>query len=621
MSPERYQQVRELFDAVAGLDPAARDARLRDAEPEIRLEVKRLLKASDRGAWLDAPGVVETRPASPERWEGRRLGPYELLSEIGQGGMGIVYLARRADGAFQKQVAVKIIRQNLATPSFLARFQREREILARLEHPNIARLLDGGTTPNGLAYLVMEYIQGEPLLEYADSRSLPYDARLGLLSEIAAAVDYAHEQGVIHRDLKPSNIFVDRRGHVKLLDFGIAAWQQRPAAETEIAPTIALSPAYASPEQARGEHTTRATDIYSFGMVAYELLTGLLPLPLKELPLPEVLTAIAERSPQAASAAAGASQDPKPAALAAARGLAGAAFVERLQLTADAPLARALAKLPDERPESAVALVRGLAAPPALPEPRWQRVAARVAGTWGELAVFAALLPALAAAGLVEPKPLGWAVWGCVVALAALRRSGWIDVSNAPVVLASAALLGGLAGAAQVQLAWWTVLFLTAGFVLAVAGIAAWYFRAATRLGERLLLSKPSQPVLILILLLLSLAVLSSLFTGQREGLRPRDMIYVLLIPSILLGLLPLQIRKGGVVAGLSVLSWRDLAGYRWVSGEVLELRRRRPAFGGQTLKVAVRGADRPRIEELLDEWIVNERRERPMFTLLEDNR
>ncbi len=613
MSPERYQQVRELFDAVAGLDPAARDARLRDAEPEIRLEVKRLLKASDRGAWLDAPGVVETRPASPERWEGRRLGPYELLSEIGQGGMGIVYLARRADGAFQKQVAVKIIRQDLATPSFLARFQREREILARLEHPNIARLLDGGTTPNGLAYLVMEYIQGEPLLEYADSRSLPYDARLGLLSEIAAAVDYAHEQGVIHRDLKPSNIFVDRRGHVKLLDFGIAAWQQRPAAETEIAPTIALSPAYASPEQARGEHTTRATDIYSFGMVAYELLTGLLPLPLKGLPLPDVLTAIAERSPQAASAAASASQDPRPAALAAARGLAGAAFVERLELTADAPLARALAKRPEERPESAVALVRELAAPPVPPEPRWRLVASQVAGTWGELAVFAALLPALAAAGLVGPKPLAWAVWGGVVALAALRRTGWIDFGGTAVVAAGGFLAVSAGLLAHYRFGSATI---WAGLVLAGMG-AAWYGRAARRLGDLLLISKPDLwrvaifPILSIILIAMP----------SRQSSGSESVIPILMFLAAVPGLLPFQVRTSGVVAGLSALPWRELAGYRWLSQGILELRRHRPAFGGQILKVSVQGVDRTRIEELLDEWIVNERPEREMFTLLEDNR
>jgi serine/threonine protein kinase len=619
MRPELYQQVRELFDAVAGLDAAARSARLAAADPEVRREVERLLRASERGSWLDAPAAVETRPTPAERWEGRRLGPYELLSEIGQGGMGIVYLARRADGAFQKQVAVKIIRQDLATPSFLARFQREREILARLEHPNIARLLDGGTTPNGLAYLVMEYIAGEPLLEFAASRRLPYDDRLRLLAEIAAAVDYAHEQGVIHRDLKPSNIFVDRRGHVKLLDFGIAAWQPRSAAEAEIAPTIALSPAYASPEQARGEHTTRASDVYSFAMVAYELLAGVLPFPLRGLSLPEVLAAIGGGVPLAPSAAVRQSAHPKPAALAAARGMAAAALVERLELTADAPLLRALAKRPEERPESAGALARELAAPAAAPEPRWRRAVARIAGAWGELALFAALLPGLTAVGLVQAKPLAWAIWGGVVALAALRRSGGIPLGST-VVLGGAGLLVGFAAARAPgwQGPGWAEILLAAAVVAAAAGMAAWHVRASARLGERVFRSRRLQLVLVAVLALLAVSAADDWFATPRRGV---GWVYLLLTLAAAQGLLPFDIRRGGVVAGLTVLPWRELAGYRWVSPEVLELRRRRRALGGECLKVAVRGEDRERIEELLDEWIANERRERPLFTLLEDSR
>lgn len=606
MNTVRYQQVRELFDTVVALEPAARDARLREVAPELREEVKRLLKASVRGDWLDATST--TTPA--ECWEGKRLGPYELLSEIGQGGMGIVYLARRADGAFQKQVAIKIIRQDLATAEFLARFQREREILAKLEHPNIARLLDGGTTPNGLAYLVMEYIQGEPLLEYADSRSLPYDGRLSLLSEIAAAVDYAHEQGVIHRDLKPSNVFVDRRGHVKLLDFGIAAWQERPAAEREMAPTIALSPAYASPEQARGEVTTKATDIYSFGMVAYELLTGVLPLPVKGLPLADVLSAIAQSSPSAASAAAQNSTDPKPAALAAQRGMAASVWLERLELTADGPLARALAKIPAARPESAIGLVRELAATPPERGPEWRRAVSRFVAAWGELAVFASLLPGLALAGLVELKSEGWLVWGAVVGLAVWRRTGRASLATM--------WLMTLVSLTALTIFWKPETGPVVIGLLIAAGAAAalWYVRESATLGKRLLISKSARSMAILIVPLIG--VLEFFYETWSREPAARDWFWVLLLSVALLDFLPLQIRRGGLMAGLSPLRWTDLASYCWVRPEVLELLRSRPGIGGMTLKVAVKKADRERVSTLLNEWLIEEPREQQRFQLLD---
>ena len=213
---------------------------------------------------------------SSERWVGRRVGAYELESLIGEGGMGQVFLGKRADGLFEQDVAVKLIRAGSVTDETIARFESERQLLAGLQHPNIARLYDGGTTEDGVPYVVMEYVPGAALDDHLESKSLSLEARLDLFVDICAAVDHLHRSLVIHRDIKPSNILVTAAGEPKLLDFGIA----KSIAPLSIDRTLgkaALTPAYASPEQVLGETLTTATDVYSLGVVLYQCLTGTRP--------------------------------------------------------------------------------------------------------------------------------------------------------------------------------------------------------------------------------------------------------------------------------------------------------------------------------------------------------
>ena len=222
MKAERFRQIRNVFDAAMEREPEARTAFLKAAcqgDEELLVEVGRLLIAhGEPTAWIDE----DVLGARVTRLEGRRVGPYEVLRQLGEGGMGAVYLAARADGAFRKQVALKIVQGQFPGEAALVRFQREREILASLDHPNIARILDGGTTDDGLPYLVMEYVEGEPIDAYCDAQRLEVAGRLRLFRDVCTAVQYAHQHQVIHRDIKPANVFVTPDGTVKLLDFGIA---------------------------------------------------------------------------------------------------------------------------------------------------------------------------------------------------------------------------------------------------------------------------------------------------------------------------------------------------------------------------------------------------------------
>ncbi len=215
-----------------------------------------------------APGLI-----------GKRLGPWRVLELLGEGGMGLVYLGARDDQTYEQRVAIKVIRHVAAgTAEDFARFRRERQILARLEHPGIARLLDGGTTDDGSPYLVMEYVDGEPIDAYCEARALPIEERLRLFRGVCAAVQYAHQKLVVHRDIKPANILVTAEGKAVLLDFGIAKLRDPEQTESVLPPTeTVLTPAYASPEQVRHEPVGTATDVYSLGVVLYELLTGNLP--------------------------------------------------------------------------------------------------------------------------------------------------------------------------------------------------------------------------------------------------------------------------------------------------------------------------------------------------------
>ncbi|MBA3272707.1 MAG: protein kinase, partial [Chthoniobacterales bacterium] len=312
---ERYARVQQLFDAAADLPPSARTAFL-DAEcgddASIRHEVESLL---DSDACSDSFGeepVFEVprdlfNEAVEDHVAGQHFGPYEVIREIGRGGLGAVYLAIRSDGEYRKEVALKLIRRGLDTDDILRRFRNERQILAQLDHPNIARLIDGGTTDNGLPYFVMEYVKGEPITAYCDTYKLSTKQRLELFRKVCAAVTYAHQNLVIHRDLKPSNILVTSDGEAKLLDFGIA---KLVAADddlllTQTAPgQRAMTPDYASPEQIKGERITTASDVYSLGVLLYELLTGTKPYRLNTRTTEELSRAITDQEPQRPSAAA-----------------------------------------------------------------------------------------------------------------------------------------------------------------------------------------------------------------------------------------------------------------------------------------------------------------------------
>jgi eukaryotic-like serine/threonine-protein kinase len=236
-----------------------------------------------------------------------RAGPYRLIQELGQGGMGSVYLGERDDDQYKTQVAIKLVRRGLDTDLILHRFYRERQTLARLQHPNIARLLDGGTTPEGLPYIVMEFVEGARITEYCRQRALNVAQKLGLFLDVCKAVEYAHRQFVVHRDLKPGNILVDKSGDVKLLDFGICKLLQSEAQfgdDTIIDGPPPLTPDYASPEQIRGDGITVASDVYSAAAVLYELLTGTKPHRIENYTVQGIEQAICETEVVRPSAAA-----------------------------------------------------------------------------------------------------------------------------------------------------------------------------------------------------------------------------------------------------------------------------------------------------------------------------
>jgi serine/threonine protein kinase/tetratricopeptide (TPR) repeat protein len=251
---------------------------------------------------------VSARAERPER-----IGPYRLLQELGRGGMGVVYLAARADEQYEKRVALKLIKSGFDRDDVVRHFRRERQILASLEHPNIARFLDGGTTEDGLPYFVMEYVEGQRIDEYCDRRGLPTLERLKLFGPVCSALEYAHRNLIVHRDLKPGNILVGPDGVPKLLDFGIAKLLDPGTTGQTVTATglAAMTPPYASPEQARGEPVSTASDVYSLGVVLYQLLTDQLPYRLKTLQPLDVLVAVCEEQPEKPSSAVGRTQVPE----------------------------------------------------------------------------------------------------------------------------------------------------------------------------------------------------------------------------------------------------------------------------------------------------------------------
>lgn len=315
-SAARWHQISEIAaDCLEFADKAEREAHLLRACGDDTLlldSVRSLLKADANATQLG--GISRTRVAgavsvaigsrdsSTQSWIGRRLGAYAITSEIAQGGMGAVFKATRADAVFDKEVAIKLIRDGVGSQQsadIAARFRAERQILASLEHPNIARLIDGGSSNDGHPYLVMEYVDGQPINVYAQTHSLSIAQKLTLFQSVCSAVQFAHQRLVVHRDLKPSNILVTESGDVKLLDFGIAKLLEPPSSPpANAAPTvIAMTPAYASPEQVKGETITTASDVYALGVILYELLTGLSPYKAKPTQPLELAKEICEQEP------------------------------------------------------------------------------------------------------------------------------------------------------------------------------------------------------------------------------------------------------------------------------------------------------------------------------------
>jgi len=284
MDPERWQRVKEAFQSALDLPPEERSIYLDGfcaAEPDLRSEIDSLLRHHhEAGTLMDKPPAIAGVIADNEHdsWVGKNIGPYQTVARIGEGGMGAVYRAIRVDDHYLKNVAIKLVRGGLATGHILRRFKSERQIMASLDHPNIARLLDGGTTDDGLPYLVMEHIDGRPIDEYCDSKRLTTVERLKLFCQVCSAVQYAHQSLVVHRDLKPGNILVTADGTPKLLDFGIAKLLEPELffQTAELGGTMAkaMTPEFASPEQVRGDPVTTASDVYSLGVILYRLLTG-----------------------------------------------------------------------------------------------------------------------------------------------------------------------------------------------------------------------------------------------------------------------------------------------------------------------------------------------------------
>src|SRR5262245_17282603 len=314
MTPERWEQVEDLLNAALDRPVDEREAFLTGAcgdDLSLRNQIEHLINCYEQaGDFIEAPPATarestlsdEAVTLQFDSMVGRRVGAYRIVREIGRGGMGAVYLAVRADDQFRQRAAIKLVKRGMDTDFVIRRFRNERQILAALNHPNIARLLDGGTTNDGLPYFVMEYIEGLPIHRYCDTSRLNVVERLRLFRLVCAAVAYAHEQQVIHRDIKPGNILVTEDGTPKLLDFGIAKILNPDLAFDTIDPTLTamrmMTPEYASPEQARGEQVTDATDQYSLGVLLYELLTGQRPHQLRNRPPYEIARMIGEEEPE-----------------------------------------------------------------------------------------------------------------------------------------------------------------------------------------------------------------------------------------------------------------------------------------------------------------------------------
>jgi eukaryotic-like serine/threonine-protein kinase len=416
MTPERWAAAQQLFEAALARPEADRPGFLAEAtggDGELAALVHGLL-AADAEEQAGTPLAAVVRDAVAEvtaipRAAPERLGPYRISRVLGEGGMGTVYLAERDDDEFLQQVAVKIVRGTLQ-PDRVRQFRTERQILAWLEHPNIARLFDGGTTSEGLPYLVMEYVEGAPIDRFCDEARLDIDARLRLFLPVCDAVSHAHRSLIVHRDIKPSNIIVTAGGVPKLLDFGIARLTLDGAPDQSgPAPPRMMTPFYASPEVVRGDQVTTAADVYALGVLLYELLTGTRPLRFATMTSEEVERVVCHVDPTPPSRTALEAGDHAlpPEARAECRRTTPAALASRLGGDLDAIVARALHKDAATRYASVEALATDLrhhlARRPVTARPAsWPYVAGRFVArhTWG-VAVAAALLLLVTAAAVI----------------------------------------------------------------------------------------------------------------------------------------------------------------------------------------------------------------------------
>lgn len=378
-----WREVMALFDAWLQADPPQREALLaqwRRQQPALHRRVLALIAADEAAEQQQFPAPQAARVVPAGALAGQMLGAWRLVEPIGSGGMGQVWRAQRSDGLYEAQAAIKLLHERgSATPAQLARFAREGELLARLEHPHIAGLLDAGATAEGVRYLVLEFVQGEPLDTWCDTRRVGIAGRLALLLQVCEAVAAAHAQLVVHRDLKPANILVTPEGQVKLLDFGVAKLlddEGGGASELTRAAAAGLTPAYAAPEQLSGGPIGTATDVYALGLLLFQLLSGQRPYPAGERSPVQMLRDIVDTEPLRLSAL-------QPSAeAAAARGLTPARLAQALRSDLAPITARALQKEPAARYPSVPALADDLQRylrhqPVSARRPNWRYQAAR----------------------------------------------------------------------------------------------------------------------------------------------------------------------------------------------------------------------------------------------------
>jgi serine/threonine-protein kinase len=413
MNPDdRRARLDALFDQALELTEAARPAFVAAVDPDLNLELRELLAlAAEEGdepvdhaairAVIDS--AMAATGAAPSA-VGARFGPWRVVAELGRGGMGAVYLVERAGGEFEQRAALKLLRQGMDTLAARQRFEHERQILASLDHPNIARLLDGGSGEDGQPFLVMELVEGRPLLGYCDALRLSVERRLGLFAEAARALQYAHRHLVVHRDVKPSNIAVTDDGVLKLLDFGIAKLLQPD--DEAVALTretgLPLTPEYASPEQLRGAGITTATDVYQLGLLLFELLCGGRAQAVTGLNGGALERAVCERPLDRPSARVAREASPE---IAAARATTPAGLARRLQGDLDAIVACATRKEPEGRYASVGEMLedvnRHLRGLPVRARPdRWRYRAAKFVGRHRAAVAWAGLVVVVAAGGL-----------------------------------------------------------------------------------------------------------------------------------------------------------------------------------------------------------------------------